>query len=172
MARGGQRKGAGRPKGSGKFKEATKVIRVPESAVDHIHHYIDHDHYQLPFFSTRVAAGMPSPADDHVDNTLDLNTHLVHHPAETFLVEVTGESMLDAGIKPRDILVVDRSLPAADGKIAVVMLNGEFTVKTLQYTGQQLTALLPANAAFEPIKLTERDQLDICGMVRHVIHSF
>ena len=85
----------------------------------------------LPLFGGKVAAGFPSPADDYVDKTLDLNELLVQKPAATFFVRAQGDSMLGAGIHPNDILVVDRSIEPAPGKIVICALNGELTVKRL-----------------------------------------
>ncbi|MDA0859295.1 MAG: translesion error-prone DNA polymerase V autoproteolytic subunit, partial [Verrucomicrobia bacterium] len=83
----------------------------------------------LPLFSARVQAGFPSPADDHLERSIDLNEELIRNPAATFFVRVKGESMQDAGIASGDILVVDRSLAPTDRKIVVAMIDGEFTVK-------------------------------------------
>ncbi|HEX2549637.1 MAG TPA: S24 family peptidase, partial [Gammaproteobacteria bacterium] len=111
MKHGGKRKGAGRPKGQGKYGEPTKAVRLPISMIQSVMKYIDNKSYQrIPLYSSKVAAGFPSPADDHVESHLDLNEHLVKHPAATFFVKVTGDSMVDANIHENDILIVDRSL--------------------------------------------------------------
>ena len=86
----------------------------------------------LPLFSGKVSAGFPSPADDYVEKTLDLNELLVQKPAATFFVRAEGESMLGAGIHPNDILIVDRSIKPNAGKIVICALNGELTVKRLK----------------------------------------
>ena len=83
-------------------------------------------------FTDKVAAGFPSPANDYIEKTLDLNDLLVQKPAATFFVRAEGESMLGAGIHPNDILVVDRSIEAVPGKIVICALNGELTVKRLK----------------------------------------
>ena len=172
MAQGGVRPGAGRPKGSGKFKQNTKVIRVPDSMLGAVYRLIERGSCELPFYSSRVSAGFPSPADDHLERRLDLNEHLIKNPAATFFVEVTGDSMLDEGIHPRDILVVNRSLTPAHGKIAIVSLQGEFTVKKLHIEHGKLCALIPANASYEPIPIHDEDDVEIWGIVTHVIHAF
>ena len=102
----------------------------------------------LPLFTGKVAAGFPSPADDYVEKTLDLNDLLVKKPAATFFVRAQGESMLGAGIHPNDILVVDRSIEPVPGKIVICALNGELTVKRLGRTNGQwrLKAENPAYA--------------------------
>ena len=78
-----------------------------------------------------MRAGFPSPADDYIETMLDLNEYLIKHPAATFFVKASGESMVNAGIHSGDILIVDRSLEAVHGKIVIAALNGELTVKRL-----------------------------------------
>ena len=129
MARGGARPGAGRPKGQGRYQEATKPIRVPESMVGEVLDYVASKGYALPLFGCRVQAGFPSPADDHLEGTLDLNAHLIAHPAATFFVRAAGESMLDVGIHPDDVLIVDRSVSPTSGKIIIAAVDGQLTVK-------------------------------------------
>ncbi|MDA0967688.1 MAG: hypothetical protein O2970_12155 [Proteobacteria bacterium] len=110
MTRGGARKGAGRPKGHGKFGEKTIPMRIPESMVDDVLGFVHTKGHKLPLYASKVQAGFPSPADDFMERKLDLNAHLVKHPAATFFVRVSGDSMIEAGIHPDDILVVDRSI--------------------------------------------------------------
>lgn len=88
--------------------------------------------YRLPVFLGRLPAGFPSPADDYIEGKLDLNRHLIKHPAATFFVRVTGNSMTGAGIHSGDLLIVDRSLEPTDGHVVVAVLDGELTVKRLQ----------------------------------------
>lgn len=87
--------------------------------------------YALPIFLGRLPAGFPSPADDYIEGKRDLNRHLIKHPAATFFVRVTGDSMIGAGIHSGDQLVVDRSLDAVDGNVIVAALDGKLTVKRL-----------------------------------------
>ncbi|HPC48368.1 MAG TPA: translesion error-prone DNA polymerase V autoproteolytic subunit, partial [Deltaproteobacteria bacterium] len=89
----------------------------------------------VPLYTARVSAGFPSPADAFVDGRLDLNEHLVAHPAATFFVRVEGTSMIDAGIHPGDILIVDRALEPRNGSVVVAVLDGEFTVKRYRRSG-------------------------------------
>ena len=86
----------------------------------------------IPLLSGKVAAGFPSPADDFVEKSLDLNELMVKHPAATFFARAEGDSMIGAGIYPNDILVVDRSLRPTSGKVIICALNGELTVKRLK----------------------------------------
>lgn len=124
----------------------------------------------LPLFTGKVAAGFPSPADDYVEKSLDLNELLVHKPAATFFVRAQGESMLGAGIHSDDILVVDRSIEPVPGKIVIAALNGELTVKRLKRTGHEIT-LGAENPAYSDIVIQEEIDLVIWGVVTSVIHT-
>jgi DNA polymerase V len=117
-----------------------------------------------------VRAGFPSPAADFIDLSIDLNRHLIRHPSATFYARAKGNSMRDAGIFDGDLLIVDKSLEPADGKIAICYLDGEFTVKRIRKddTGVWLVA---ANDNFKPIQLREGNSLTIWGIVTHVIKS-
>ncbi len=131
--------------------------------------FISRTKQRIPLFSTKVQAGFPSPADDHLERALDLNEHLVRHPAATFFVRVQGESMRDAGISSGDILVVDRSLAAANGNIVVAMLDGDFTVKRLRKKKDRVF-LEAESEGFAPIEITANRDLVIWGVVTFVIH--
>jgi len=123
----------------------------------------------LPLFSGKVSAGFPSPADDYVEKTLDLNELLVQKPAATFFVRAQGESMRGAGIHPNDILVVDRSLEPVPGRIVICALNGELVVKRLKRRGGQWL-LGSENPAYRDIILLEELEIVIWGVVTNVIH--
>ena len=125
----------------------------------------------LPLFTSRIAAGFPSPADDHLEPPIDLNSHLVKHPAATFVVKVDGDSMTGAGINSGDLLVVDRSLEAKSGSIVVAGLNGELTVKRLLMDRKRIR-LAPENPAYRAIEIKEFSELVVWGVVAHVIRSF
>jgi len=186
---GGARKGAGRKKNSGSFKEETKVLRVPISLVDSITPSIEMYKSQvksgvevlltknnatellIPIFTSRVQAGFPSPADDHLEDTLDLNTHLIHHQEATFFVKAQGDSMIGAGIHQGDILIVDKSLTPKNGKIVIAVVDGEFTVKRLHKYKGNIT-LKAENPEFEDIKIRGTDELIIWGVVTSVIHQY
>ncbi len=187
---GGRRPGAGRPKG-GRYGEPTRTIRVPESLLPALRQQLEHwpgpaatggevealprpawpgQPLPLPLYGSRVAAGFPSPADDHLEAPLDLNQHLIRHPAATFLVRASGDSMLGAGIHPGDILVVDRALQAEPGRVVIAVVDGELTVKRLLRDGQGWV-LQPENPDYAPIPIREGQELQIWGVVAHVIHS-
>ncbi len=168
--RGGKRVGAGRPAGSGQYAEKTQAIRIPESLVKQVQRYAKVKGYQIPLYGALISAGFPSPADDYLEGTLDLNEHLIHHPAATFFVRVSGYSMINAGIHPNDILIVDRSLEPTHNKIIVVALESELTVKRL-YKKEGVLRLMPENDEFSPIEISDGDELHIWGVVTNVIHS-
>ncbi|GAB4225436.1 MAG: translesion error-prone DNA polymerase V autoproteolytic subunit [Chlamydiales bacterium] len=169
MTRGGTRQGAGRPKGSGRYGEPTKAIRVPISKLAEVMEVLQERSLPLPLFSSAVAAGFPSPADDEVDRSLDLNEYLIKRPASTFFVRVAGESMIQAGIHDGDILIVDRSIEPKPGKIVIAAVHGELTVKRLHREGDRWL-LIPENPAFSAIELPEDGELHIWGVVTNVIH--
>jgi DNA polymerase V len=124
----------------------------------------------LPLFSGKVAAGFPSPADDYVEKSLDLNELLVKKPAATFFARAQGESMLGAGIHPNDILVVDRSLEPVPGKIVVCALNGELVVKRLKRL-EDRWILASENPFYPDIRLHDELEMVIWGVVTNVIHA-
>jgi len=124
-----------------------------------------------PLFGTKVAAGFPSPADDHIEDSLDLNEHLIKNPSSTFYLRVSGESMIGAGIHEDDLLVVDRSLEPVDGKIVIAALDGELTVKRLKISKKTGITLLPENDNFDPIEISQDADFRIWGVVTNVIHQ-
>lgn len=126
---------------------------------------------RLRLYTSRVAAGFPSPADDHLEGPLDLNEHLVPHPAATFVVRVAGDSMTGAGIRDGDLLVVDRSREAKSGAIVVAVVDGELTVKRLRI-GKKGIRLEPENPAYPPLEVREGADLVIWGVVAHAIRSY
>jgi len=123
-----------------------------------------------PLFITPVSAGFPSPADDYVEQGLDLNEFLIEHPSATFFVRAEGDSMVGAGINNGDILVVDRSLEARDGSVIIAVFNGEFTVKRLR-KGAGRVYLVPDNPKFKVIEVTADADFQIWGVATTVIHS-
>ena len=200
MPSGGKRVNAGRPSGQGPYGEKTKTIRVPESAVTDIKTYLElrqqrvslslvpltkmtspiadvarveaaNDKILLPLVGPRVAAGFPSPADDYMEDYLDLNQLLISEKESTYLVRVKGESMINIGIFPKDLLIVDRSREPKDGDIVIAVLDGELTVKRLEKRGHRV-ALVAENKQFAPIVVRPNQELLIWGIVTHCIHSY
>lgn len=117
---------------------------------------------------TGIHAGFPSPATDYMTQGIDLNRELVRHPAATFYGRVVGDSMIDAGVEEGDILVIDKSLDAQDGDMAVCFVDGEFTLKYLKFRNQCLF-LVPANENYPEIEITEGVDFRMWGVVTYVI---
>ncbi len=194
MTRGGKREGAGRPTG-----EPTKMMRIPLGAVEDISHFIKQRKQlminraafdsilsqadclklevsssdKIPLVSSRIAAGFPSPADDYIEQYLDLNQLLIGNKSATFMVRVKkeSESMIDAGIYPDDILIVDRSLTPSHKDIVIAVLDGDLTVKELSIQGRKVS-LVPRNKKMKPIVIKEGQELLVWGVVTSVIHQF
>lgn len=123
----------------------------------------------LPLCQDSISAGFPSPAEDDIVETLDLNKLLIKHPSATFFLRVSGVSMIKAGIHDKDLLIVDRSIEPSDGKIVIASVNGELTVKRLRYSGKKIE-LVAENDAYRPIDITEDMDLRFWGVVTSVIH--
>lgn len=126
----------------------------------------------LPYADGGIRAGFPSPAQDYVDGILDLNKELIAHPAATFYARVVGDSM-HPGIEDGDLLVVDRSLDASDGCIAVCCLNDEFTIKRIDLSKKDegFIRLIPDNSKYESITVSQEDKFILWGVVKYVIHK-
>ncbi len=124
----------------------------------------------LPLAGETVPAGFPSPAEEYLERSLDLNEYVAPRPEATFFVRVSGDSMTGAGIYHDDILVVDRSQRPATGNVVIAFVDGEFTVKRLVRDGLGL-ALAPENPEFDSIRLTPEIEFEIWGVVRHVVHK-
>jgi DNA polymerase V len=170
MKHGGKRKGAGRPKGRGQYGEPTKALRLPESLIEPVLKFVKKKGYQLPLFASKVSAGLPVSADDHIEAHLNLQDILIKNTETTFLVRVSGQSMIDAGIHENDLLIVDRQIPPKDGKIVIAAIDGQLTVKRLHQNNNQLF-LMPENKKFKPIPVTEDNNMIIWGVVTNVIHA-
>jgi len=194
--RGGRRENAGRPRGQGKFGEPTTTMRIPQSQTATIQSFLEAlqrkranaagentipeaevDEFftplvneqptRLPLFSTKVAAGFPSPADDHVEKSLDVSEFLIDHAASTFFVTIKGDSMIDVGLLPDDKVVVDRSKTPGIGDIVLAVVDREFTIKILDYGANKMPRLMPANSsgAYKPIYIRPDSQFEIFGVV-------
>jgi DNA polymerase V len=124
----------------------------------------------LPLFGHRVTAGFPSPADDYVEDRLDLNELLVQRQEATYFLRVKGDSMVGAGIHPGDLIVVDRSIDPQDGHVVVAEVNGELTVKRLRQV-DGMPELHPENPAYPVIRFQEGQELRIWGVVTSTVHS-
>ena len=126
--------------------------------------------FELPLFSDAVSAGFPSPADDYIENHLDLNKYLIQHPSSTFYIKVSGDSMVEANIYCGDILIIDRSIKIQNNDVALVILNGSFTVKRLRIIGERVL-LVPENAKYKTIDVSKEMDFEVWGKVIWSIHK-
>jgi DNA polymerase V len=115
-----------------------------------------------------ISAGFPSPADDFKETRISLDKELVKNKEATFYARVDGDSMIGAGLEDGDLLVIDRSLNPENGKIAICLVDGEFTVKRIKKEKNKLY-LIPENKKYKPIELKEESELIIWGIVEYVI---
>lgn len=181
---GGSRPGAGRPAG-----EPSQRIRVPESQVPAVLAYLEAYRIKgsletprplsltpstvaLTAFLSRVPAGVPSMTEDDVDDVVDLNEHLVvpGHEPSTYIIRVSGWSMIGAGIFDGDEVLVDRALTPRQGDIVVAQVNNELTIKRLGKVDGHI-ALLPENAHFKPIVFRDGETLSVWGVVTRCLRS-
>ena len=123
-----------------------------------------------PVFLDSVSAGFPSPATDYMENKLDLNEHLIKHPAATFIVKAKGPSMIDAGILSGDLLIVDRSVTPKNENIVIASVFGDLTVKKIRKK-ENLFFLLSANSDYPSIQVKEEMECFIWGVVTYIIHE-
>lgn len=123
----------------------------------------------LPIYHASVQAGFPSPAEGCFDK-IDLNELLISHPAATFFVRVSGDSMKNAGIFSGDVLVVDRSLEPTDNKIVIAIVGSEFTVKRLKMRDGKIY-LVPENPSYPVLEMREGIDFQVWGVVTYVIHK-
>lgn len=169
MPRGGRRKGAGRPKGTGKFGEPTKAVRLPISMIDQIMSFIERKGLSYPLYSSRV---QPNPKSETVPpEKVDLATHLVPSPATTFFARAADDSMNGAGIFSGDLLIVDKELEPNNGDIVVAAVKGKFTVRRMVIKNKKIE-LKPENSKATTIKIANEDDLEVWGVVKSVVHSF
>lgn len=117
-----------------------------------------------------ISAGFPSPADDFKEIRISLDSELVRNKDATFYARVSGESMIEAGIDDGDLLVIDRSLSPENGKIAICLVDGEFTVKRMKKEKRKFY-LIPENKNYNRIEINEENEFIIWGIVTYVIKS-
>ena len=122
----------------------------------------------LQFANEGIKAGFPSPAQDYLEQAIDLNKELIKHPASTFYGRVVGDSMRDEGIEEGDILVIDKSLELLDDDLAVCFIDGEFTVKRVRLE-PDAAWLVPSNTNYPPLKVTKDNEFMVWGIVTYTI---
>ncbi len=124
----------------------------------------------LPFATEGIRAGFPSPAQDYMTDTIDLNKELVQHPATTFYARAVGNSMTGFGISDGDLLVIDKSIEPVDGDIVVAFIDGEFTLKRIMKDENECNIwLVPGNEDYPPIKITEENDFIVWGVLTYNI---
>lgn len=125
---------------------------------------------ELLFADQGIRAGFPSPAQDYMSESIDLNQELIRHPATTFYARAVGDSMKGCGIDDGDLLVIDKAISPQNGDVVVAYIDGEFTLKKvrLEPDGSCLW-LIPANDEYPPIKITEENDFIIWGVLTYNI---
>ncbi|MGC9326384.1 MAG: LexA family protein [Candidatus Hinthialibacter sp.] len=123
----------------------------------------------LPLAGSLAAAGFPSPADDYVEKSLDLNEYLIRHPAATFFVRVSGDSMAGAGVHHGDLLIVDRSLEAEAGRVVIAVVDGEMMVKRMRRVRGE-PALFAEYEGEPPRRVCSKAEFSVWGVAAYVIH--
>lgn len=126
---------------------------------------------ELEYADAGIRAGFPSPAQDYLNETIDLNRDLIPHPASTFYGRVVGDSMSEEGIAEGDILVIDKSIEPEDGDLAVCCLDGDFTLKRIKMTRDNKLYLIPSNHRYEPIEVTADNEFMVWGIVLYTIRN-
>lgn len=122
----------------------------------------------LPIYRCKVKAGFPSPANDYLEERIDLNKEIIKHPLSTFIIECEGDSMINAFIPPKSRLVIDRSITPKNGDIVLAILNGDFTVKYLK-KNQFKCWLIPANSKYKEIEITPEMEMQVWGVVIQIL---
>jgi len=126
----------------------------------------------LPFVLSYVSAGFPSPADDYIESSIDLNRELIRHPFATFCVRASGDSMIDVGIRPNATLIVDRMIETKSGDIVIARIGDEICVKELFIDDEGKVFLVPKNDNYKPIIIDENMDFEIWGKVVCAINKF
>ena len=126
----------------------------------------------IPLVLSQVSAGFPSPADDYIESSIDLNKELIRHPFATFFVRASGDSMIDAGIRPNATLVVDRMVETKSGDIVIARIGDELCVKELFLDDDGKVFLMPKNKNYKPIIISEDLDFEVWGKVVCAINKF
>jgi len=124
----------------------------------------------LTFYKEGVECGFPSPARDFTEGSIDLNEELISHPNSTFVVRARGDSMIDAGIYPGDLVLVDRSLRPPNGSVVIAVLDGELSIKILNIESKKIT-LSSANKNYADVPISEEMDFTIWGVCTYVVHN-
>ena len=124
----------------------------------------------MPLISTSISAGFPSPADDYIEENIDLNEYLITNPFSTFFLRIKGTSMINSGIQDQDLIIVDKSITPKEGNIVIAMIDGEFTVKRLAKKNNELY-LKAENNNYPDFNFRNYNDIQIWGVVIYSIHN-
>lgn len=120
---------------------------------------------------TANATGFGAAADDYMERGIDLNEQLIRNKPATFFMKVSSDAMKEAGIYKNDVVIVDRSVKAINGKVIIAVLNGEMLIRRLEKTNNSLRLLTETNK-LSPINIDEScEEFSIWGVVTYVIHT-
>jgi DNA polymerase V len=144
-----------------------KRSRVMKKQIE-IHKIDISSNLPLQYADEGIKAGFPSPAQDYLEQAIDLNKELIRHPSSTFYGRVVGDSMKDEGIGEGDILVIDKLLELLNDDLAVCFIDGEFTVKRVRLE-PDAAWLVPSNSNYPPIKVTKDNEFMVWGIVTYTI---
>ncbi len=125
--------------------------------------------FKLPLLLSRLPAGFPSPADDYIEERIDLNKKLIKHPEATYLIRVMGDSMEKARIYDGDYLIVDRAIEPENNDIVLAIFDGDFTVKRLIKKIDRWF-LVAENPKYPPFEITPEMDFEIWGKVTYIFH--
>ena len=129
------------------------------------------DKVAIPYSEQRLVAGFPNPVDDaYIESSIDLNREFIENPASTFCARVTGDSMIDAGVKAGDYLLIDKLKEPLSTSLVVCCLNGEFTLKYVKREEKGVW-LVPANKKYTPIPVGPEDDFRVWGVVTGIIRK-
>jgi DNA polymerase V len=127
----------------------------------------DYTQWEVP---TANATGFGAAADDYAERGIDLNEQLIRNKPATFFMRVNSDAMTGAGIHHGDVVIVDRSIEARNGKVVIAILDGEMLIRRLEIN-QNKRRLLPATKNLSAIDIADSSSFDIWGVVTYVIHS-
>ncbi len=170
MPRGGRRQGAGRPKGTGKFGEATKAVRVPISMIEKIMGFIDRKGLTFPIHANKGKGHATVKKDEVSSEQVDLTSFLVPDPKTTLFMKAADDSMSGAGILANDLLILDNQAGPQNGNVVIVSVNGKLVPRRYVVKNKKVE-LKPENTKFAATAVADESALEIWGIVQHVIRS-
>lgn len=154
-------------KGTEELISGSRVVIIPQASIEEKAGF----GFRVPLAISRVSAGFPSPADDYIETSIDLNRELIRHPAATVCMRAGGDSMVDAGIRPQATLIVDKMLETKCGDIVIARIGDEMCVKELLIDEEGKVFLAPRNDNYKPFEITEDMDFEIIGKVIYSINK-